>query len=534
MNTSILIKDGTIIDGSGSPAFHGDIRCRDGKIVEISAGLRPLDEMVIQAKGLVVAPGFIDAHCHTDMYAAYCPNARGKIMQGVTTDICGLCGDSPAPVGSGNLKAFQENREYQLPDFPSLDVCSFSDYKSHLNSLGNATNMALFVGNSNLRIHAVGYENRPPHYSELNEMKGLLRESMEAGAYGLSTGLTYAPSMFASTNELLELSRVIAPFNGMFNAHMRSEGHHVLQAIEEVIHITEHSGCRGHISHLKVSGIANHGRAQECLELIHRANERGIPITFDVHPYTAGSFGLKTLLPPDVLAIGIKEGYDKLNNPVTFDVLCKRLKDNDWDNTILNCGPENIIISALPDGPHEYEGKTLLEISSLLRMDIPEALIWLLASSGGQGSIVFFAISEDDLVQFISDPFCTIGTDSFARDYEGPTAAGKPHPRNYGAFPRYIRRFILQKKLFSLESGIRKMTGLTAKHFQIPNRGLLKPGYEADITIFDASEIDECGTFADPVKYPKGIRYVIISGKVVAINQEFLGIRAGRIISRSF
>lgn len=532
MKYDVMIRGGLIVDGSGEPGYQGDIAIRDGKIAY--AGVSgPVDEadcaQVIPAEGLVVCPGLIDAHCHTDMYAEDCPDAEGKIMQGVTTDVCGLCGDSPAPIGEGNLEEYIRRKEYRLADALPIRPRSFAQYRERMNRRGNATNMALFVGNANLRVHGVGYENRAAHPGEMDRMKGLLRESMEAGAYGLSTGLTYVPSMFASREELAALSRVIAPYGGIYNSHMRDEGDKVLESIAEVIWIARESGCRGHVSHLKASGAANHGRSRQCLELIHQAADQGVDITFDVYPYTAGSCGLRTLLPPDILELGLEDDYQAMKNPRILNRIRSRIAEGDWDNMLRSFGSGNIVVSAA-GGHAEYEGKSIKEIGEALGTDAAEAVIKVLGDTGANAGIVYHALCEEDLRRFMKDPLCTIGTDAFARSYTGPTAAGKPHPRNYGGFPRMIRKYLLDEKLMSLEEGIRKMTALPAAHFGIAGRGLLKSGYEADVMIFDPEKIRETGTFERPAVQPEGIAWVLVSGEAAVERGRFRPVRRGRVL----
>lgn len=529
MTEAVLIKGGTLVDGLGNPPVEGDLRIRGGKIAELGPGLSPAPgERLVEARGLVVAPGFIDVHCHTDMYAVDCPGACGKIMQGVTTDVCGLCGDSPAPIGTGHLEEFRLRREYQLPGGKPLSACSFSGYREERNRVGNTTNMALFVGNCNLRVHAVGYENRPATGGELDVMKGLLRESMEAGAFGLSTGLTYVPSMFASAEELTELGRVIARYGGIYNSHMRNEGDRVLESIDEVIAIAEKSGCIGHISHLKVSGLANHGKSEACLERIHRAQDRGVPVTFDVYPYTAGSCGLRTLLPPELLERGIgARGKDDGSGVLSH--LRRRLREADWDNLLLSCGGDRIVISSAA-GRTDYEGRSLREIGAHLQVDEAEALLRILKDTEGQGTIIYHALHENDLRTFIQDPLCTIGTDAFARNYEGPTAAGRPHPRNYGAFPRFVREYLLNERLMPLEKGIQKITSLAAEQFHIRDRGRLVSGAAADVTVFDPVKIRETGDFLNPAMPPEGISYVWMGGRLAVEQGAFSDIRGGRVL----
>lgn len=523
----VLIQGGTVIDGTDHGAVRADVRIADGRIAEIGPGLPPMEgELVLPAEGLAVCPGFIDAHCHTDMYARDVPDACGKVMQGVTTDICGLCGDSPAPIGAGNLDKFRSRREYQLPGGEELRDISFAEYACRIDQQGNSTNMALFVGNSNLRIHAVGYENRPVTRAELDVMKGMLAESVEAGAFGLSTGLTYYPSQCASQAELIELCRAMAPLGGIYNSHMRNESDHVLEAIREVIEIARASGCRGHISHLKVSGQKNHGKAEQCLELIHAAQDQGVDISFDVYPYTAGSCGLRTLLPPELL----EKGFNR-SSLLAADTLTRcreRLSDGDWDNLLLSCGAENIVVAA---GPKELEGKTIASVVRQSGLDTAEALCRLLCRTRGQGSIVYHALGEGDLLTFMRDPLCSIGTDAFARNYTGPTAAGKPHPRNYGAFPRWLRHYVLEQKLFSLEEGVRKVTAVPAEQFGLSGFGTLQVGKRADLTVFDPKTIRENGDFMHPNRPPDGVRYVVIRGRLAVEGGVFQPIHAGCVVS---
>ena len=522
----LLIRRGIVVDGSGSPGRQADIRVENDRITQIQPNLLPqAGERIIPADGLIVSPGWIDAHCHSDIYAQDVPGACGKVMQGVTSDVCGLCGDSPAPVGSGHLVEFRKRREYQLPGSKELEVTSFSDYVEQINKIGNATNMALFVGNSNLWIHAVGYYNRRATTRELDIMGHMLSESMEAGAFGLSTGLTYFPSQCASQEELIALCRRIAPYRGIYNSHMRNEGDHIFQAIQEVITIAARSGCRGHISHLKLSGMRNHGKAEACIDLIHQARRQGIDITFDVYPYTAGSCGLRALLPPEILEGGFDSTY--LLAQDTLHRCRLRLQDSDWDNILKTCGAERVVVVS---GFQEIEGKSIAELAAQWQTDEAEAISRILSRTGGQGSIVYHALCEADLQTFLRDPLCSIGTDAFARNYTGPTAQGRPHPRNYGALPRWIGRYVREKKLFSLEDAIRKATSVPAEQFGLSHRGRLRVGDAADITIFDFNTIGECGTFMHPNCPPAGIHYVIVGGICTVDVGRYQDVRAGQVL----
>lgn len=525
----VIIENGTVIDGTGKEPIKSDIGVINGKIKSIGNLCTASAKVKIDASGQYVCPGFIDAHNHTDTYSRAFPGAEGKILQGVTTDICGLCGGSAAPIGAGCIDEYVNRNKNLLPQFVFNPIypISFSEYIEEVGKRGNSTNMAMFVGNSNLRIHAIGYENRKASHEELEVMKKMLSQAMESGAFGLSTGLTYVPSMFASTDELIELCKAMVPYGGIYNSHMRNEGNSVIESVKEVIEIAERSGCHGHISHLKVMGRNNHGKSHECLKLIEEANREGINITFDVYPYTAGSCGLGTLLPDWVLSIGFEDDFAALID--NRDRIIKDMEKDDWDNISLSCGYNNIFIGNAGEFS-QYEGKSIAQIAKENGISEIDAVFKVLADSKGQATMIYHALSEDDLIEFMKSPYCMIGTDAYARHYEGPSAAGKPHPRNYGGFPRYISRYVLNDSILNLEEGIYKITGLPAKTFNIAGRGEIKAGYIADITVFDPESITDTGDYETPNKKPKGVNWVLIDGQIVVKNGEFLDLRKGRMI----
>lgn len=525
---SIIIEGGTIIDGSGLHAYHADIGIRGDRIDTIGnlSGKEALSR--IHTEGCFVCPGFIDSHCHTDTnYSNIYPGVPGKVMQGITTDVCGLCGSSAAPVGEGHLKEFIKREEHTLGGVRKS--LTMKEFINDIEKTGNSTNMAVFVGNANLRIHAVGYKNVAPDENQMQKMKDLLKQAMEEGAFGLSTGLTYVPSEFSSTEELIELSKVIAEYGGMYNSHMRNEGDRVIESVEEVIEIAEKSGCKGHCSHLKAAGVRNHGKAVECLKRIEEANVRGVDVTFDVYPYTAGSISLSALLPQWILSEGFGVDFINLKKSEVISRIREDLKKDDWENVILQCGYDKIYIGFAENLP-QYEGKSLKQIAEELNTDGVEALIQVLIESKAQATIIYYIADENDLKQLIQSPYCVIGTDAYARDYQGPTSGGKPHPRNFSGIPRFIKKYVMEEKLLSMEAGIRRLTGLPASIFGIRERGLIKNGFMADITIFNGEEIAENGTYQDPVRQPAGIRYVIINGKISVENGIFKDIRAGRVL----
>jgi N-acyl-D-aspartate/D-glutamate deacylase len=522
----IIIENGLIVDGTGREAYRGDIGIKEDKIRAIGDLMNASGKQRIDTMGRLVCPGFVDAHCHTDVYAEYYPEAEGKVMQGVTSDICGLCGTSAAPVGIGHLEEYRARNSGTIPKerFRRVDAVSFREYLHTINTQGNSTNMAMFIGNGNLRVHAVGYENRPASVEELETMKDMLQRSLDEGAFGLSSGLTYVPSMFASTDELVNLCEILTSKNGIYNSHMRNESDGVDISIREVIDIAQRSSCRGHVSHLKAMGSKNHGRAEECLELIENANNRGIPITFDVYPYTAGSTALKTLLPGWVL----ERKFDKFSLlDEKRDSILESLRKSDWDNIVLSCGYDAIVVSNTA-GLDKYEGKSLLEIALEINKTPYDALVSVLKDTDGEAGMIYHAMSEEDVRTFLKSRYSMLSTDSYARRYEGPTAAGRPHPRNYGAFPRYIRRYLLDERLLTLEEGIHKITELPARTFGLKGRGVLKVGNYADITVLDTDSVKDTATWQKPAQKPQGIDYVLVNGSLVVNRGCPTGLRTGK------
>ena len=525
----IIIEKGNIVDGTGNDSFISDIGIIGERIVMIGDLKNDISEKRINAENLVVSPGFIDAHTHTDKHSAFFPLAEGKVMQGVTTDVCGLCGGSFAPIGSLGLEEYSSrSSDLLLKDLkePFKEI-TYKEFVDETNIRGNATNMAMFVGNANLRRDVSKYENRKLSQEEFQTMKDILLQSMNEGAFGLSSGLTYVPSMFSNIEELIELCKVIAPFKGIYNSHMRNEGNQVSSSVHEVIRIAKESGCLGHISHLKVLGKNNHGKSKGLLDTIDLANNENVGITFDVYPYTAGSTTLDTLLPAWVISEGFGEDFSIFEKD--REKIIEDIKKDDWDNIIESCGYENIHIGNSEGNPF-YEGKSIEQIAKELEILEIDALFKILKDSKGQATMIYHAISEEDLKNFIRHPKCMIGTDAYSRHYTGPTAEGKPHPRNYGAFPRYISKYLIEEKVLTLEEGIYRITGLSANVFGLLDRGVIKENNFADITIFDPHTIKDMGDYNAPNVKPRGIEWVLINGKIVVKSGEFNDIAAGKML----
>ncbi len=524
MEYDIVIKNGKIIDGTGNPWFRADIGIKDGRIVKIGLVSENNAHRIINADGLVVAPGFIDIHAHDDLVFFNDPLNKPKLMQGITTVICGNCGMSPAPLSKRRVN---ELKTY-LGIFPTnvdFDWESYGEYLHRIEELGPlGTNFAGLVGHGTLRIAVMGVEARDPEPEELEDMKKLLARSLREGAFGMSTGLIYPPGCYAKTMELIELSRVVASHGGYYATHMRNESTAVLEAIAEAIRIGREAGVRVEISHLKVLGKANWGRASEVLRMIEKARENGVDVTADAYPYTAGSTYLAALLPSWAHDGGEEKLKERCRDPRVREELRKYIEErDDWENIAKQIGWENIVLTYSPTYP-EFIGKSIAEIAEMADKDPYEVVFDIIAEDGFKALMIDFIMNEGDVEKIITHPYVAVGTDGF------DLGVDKPHPRTYGAFPRVLKVYVREKKILRLEDAIRKMTSLPAQKLGLRDRGLIREGCWADIVIFDPKTVSDEATYQEPRKKPKGIKYVIVNGVIEVENEELTGKRGGRVL----
>ena len=517
----LVIEGGRIVDGTGKASYTGDIAVSDGKILEVGV-IHGGAERRIDARGLVVAPGFIDSHSHSDLMLIAEPEAKQKIMQGVTTEIVGQDGLGEAPIKEKDIENWRSYLSGLNGD-PEIDWSwrNLGEYLDTIEAARPATNVASLVGHGNLRLSAMGMDDRPPTDSELEEMKALLRDSLRQGAYGLSTGMIYPPCVYAATEELTELCRVVSEVNGIFVIHMRNEGDALLESIEEVTTIGANSGVKLHISHFKAAGKRNWGRSKHGLEAIEKARETGLSITVDQYPYTAGSTFLSARLPSWMHEGGVDAMLGRLRDSATRD---RALAEMTEDGSFLIWG-DTIVTSVKTDGNKHLEGKSLAEIARMRGIDIVEALFQLVLEESNAVGMVSFSMSEEDVRTIMRSPiqmFCTDGI-----------VLGKPHPRAYGSFPRVLGRYV-REGVLSLEEAVRKMTSLPAERFDLQGRGFLKSGAHADITIFNPETIIDTGTYEDPIRFPEGIKYVIVNGRVTVDKGAHTGERAGMVLRSGF
>lgn len=513
-----LIKNGMVYDGSGSEPVETNIGISGDRITYLGNGEIPARES-IDAKGLIVSPGFIDTHAHSEFTLLADGRAEGKISQGITTEINGNCGLSAAPLYG---EAF-EHREADLKELGIKERWStFKEYFNILRDKGIAINFATLCGHGNMRASVIGYKDARPDENAMNEMKRLLSDALKDGAKGLSTGLIYPPGVYSNTEELIELCKVGI---GIYASHMRSEGDELIEAIEEVIAIGEEAGINVHISHIKTAGERNWWKIDNAIELVERARNEGVNLTCDRYPYTAASTDLDTILPSWVYDGGVDEELRRLKDPDTS----KRIKaeigqkdENYW---------KGICISSVAKSENKWmEGESIFDIASKLGKRPEDALFAILIDEKVRAGAIFFSMSEDNLKRFLSFPCTMIGSDSSVRSFSGPTCTGKPHPRGFGSFTRFIGRYVKNEGLMSLSEAIRKMTCLPALTFGLKERGLIKEGFFADIVIFDYEKIIDRATFKDPYKKSEGIAYVFVNGKLAVKEGEFTGGIFGRII----
>jgi len=522
----VLIRNGMIIDGTGNPWYKGDIGVEAGKIRSIGQLSVERARYEIDARGLVVSPGFIDTHSHSDLMLLANPEAKQKILQGVTTELLGQDGVAVAPIRREDTASWRNYISGLLGD-PDLDWnwSTLSEYLSRLEERGTSTNIACLAPHGNIRMYVMGMTDQRPSESELEQMKYLLANAMGQGAVGLSTGLIYAPCAYAQTEELVELCKVAATYEGIFVVHMRNEGDQLIESLNEVIRIGEQSSIPVHVSHHKAAGKANWGKTKDTLDLMEKSRAKGVDITCDQYPYRAGSTFLSSLLPPWAHVGGTQKLLERLRNPQDREKIKKDIGEGvpGWENWVSYCGWEGIVISSVRTEKNKpLEGKSLSQIAKNTGKDVFAALFDLLLEEEGAGSMVLFAMDEEDIRRIVRHPTQMVCTDGLL--------GGKPHPRVYGAFPRVLGRYVREEHVLTLEQAIRKMTSLPAQRLKLWDRGLLKEGLWADIVVFDPRTIIDKATFEDPHQHPDGINYVFVNGELVVEKEKHTGVRKGKVL----
>lgn len=517
----VVILNGRIVDGSGNPWYVADIAVARGRIVAIDKIGRVAARRVIDADGAVVSPGFIDIHSHADMTIETYPEAPSLIMQGVTTAVIGNCGLGLAPV-SPDTEALL--RSYLSPFAPALPTPlpwrRFSEYLEHLERVRPSINLAPLVAHGTVRISVMGFDRRHPTDGELRAMRDAVREAMEDGAFGLSTGLVYVPGVYSETEELVQLAEELRAFNGLYASHIRGEGDAVERAVGEALMIGRRAGVRVHVSHHKAMGRRNWGKVNATLAMMEDDRRKGFEVSCDVYPYTASSTTITSLLPAWALEGGIPAMLQRLRSPerrtaILHEMMSRRSTDQ-WEALrVASC-------NSMP----EYTGKKITSLADAWGVSPAEALVRIIESTHGACTIVNFAISETDMYTVLKHPLSIVASDGLAIS---PEATEYVHPRSYGTFPRALR-FAREGADFRLEEAVRKMTAFPAQVVRLRDRGRISVGMCADIVIFDDGMIRDRATYDYPHQFPEGILYVLVNGEVTVENGRHTGARAGQVL----
>lgn len=523
----LVLKNGRVVDGTGNPWFFGDVGVKNGLIVNIGRSSQK-SQQTVDVQGRVISPGFIDGHCHSDLMVLDNPRSEIKLQQGVTTEILGNCGLAPTPFTRENLDLLQSYVEPVLGRTES--EWSWETVGRYMDTVVRARpseNVATYVGHGTLRIAVMGFENKAASSNQLERMKHLLEEGLQAGAIGLSLGLMYAPGNYTSREELEELCSVLPKYGGLLATHIRGEGSSLIPSIEEVIWIAERNDVPLQISHLKAAGRSNWGSITRAMELVEEARSRGLDVACDVYPYTAGSTSLTTLLPPWALEGGISRTLEKLRDLDSRKRIREELRheQEEWDNLVASTGWDNVYISSVGKRFHAtLEGKHVAEISESRSVDPIDCMMDLLLEQEGKVSIVFFHMADADVEQVLKWDKSLIASDSLHDQ------AQMPHPRLYGTFPRILAKYVRAEKLLTLEEAVRKMTSFPARRFKLAGRGLLTPGYAADIVVFDPATISERASYNEPKRFPEGISHVLVNGRLVIESGVHRDERSGKVI----
>jgi len=525
----LLIRGGHVIDGAGTPGLDADVSIAGGRIVGVERRSSRSARRVIDARGQVVAPGLIDIHTHSDFTLPLNQRAESKIRQGVTLEVVGNCGFSVAPALRDRVEML---REYLAPSAPWLPFAetTFGQYVAGFPA--TSVNVILQVGHHTLRLMTAGMENRPLTSAETSAMEVMLAEALTAGAWGLSSGLFTAPGCYADAAEIHALARVLRRHGGAYSSHIRDEADHVGDAVREAIAVAETTGVHVQIAHLKLSGVDNWGGARRLLGEIAAARARGLAVDCDAYPYDTATNPLRNLLPRWVVDGGVPAMLERLGRAevrtriradLTRDGLTNFGRIPSWDV---------VRIAVAPHRP-EDAGRTLGELARRRRVDPLDAVCDFLIADRGATRILITSMAEPDVLEITGTPWVLVGSDANSLATSGVTSQGKPHPRSYGTHARLLGTLVRDRRVLSLPTAIHKTTGASAAALGLADRGMLREGYWADVTVFDPSRIAELATYDDPHQYSVGVSTVVVNGEVVLDGGDHTGALPGRVLKRN-
>ncbi len=525
----LILRGGTIYDGSGGKPFAGDVAVDGDRVAAVGALGNAKGRTELDVKGLAVSPGFINMLSWATESLLVDGRAQSDIRQGVTLEVMGE-GGSMGPLNDAMKKEMVE----QQGDI-KFDVTwtTLGEYLDHLVAHGIAPNVASFVGATTLRIHEVGYADRPPTPEELARMRKLVAQAMEEGALGIGSSLIYAPAFYAGTDELVAICEEAAKHGGMYISHMRSEGNRLLEAIDELIEISRRAKLPAEIYHLKAAGQQNWGKLDAVIKKVEEARASGLAITADMYTYPAGATGLDAAMPPWVQEGGLQAWIARMKDPASRERVKNEMATptDAWENFFVAAGPEQMLLVAFKnDKLKPLTGKTLAEVAKMRGKSPQETAMDLVIEDDSRVGTVYFLMSEDNIRRQIALPWLSFGSDAEAPTNEGVFLKNNPHPRAYGNFARLLGKYVRDEKVIPLEEAVRKLTSLPAANLKIRERGSLNPGYFADIAVFDPAKVQDHATFDKPHQYSTGVRHVFVNGIQVLKDGEPTGAKAGRVV----
>lgn len=526
----VIIRHGDVLDGTGSAARRIDVGIRGDRIVALGDLKRDKANVVIDASGLTVAPGFINMLSWAVDDLIMDGRSQGDIRQGVTTEIFGE-GDSMGPLSpemKQRRKAAQADLKYDI------SWTTLAEYLQFLEKRGVSPNVASFIGATTIREHVVGLEDKKATAEQMNRMRDLVRSEMEVGALGIGSSLIYAPAFYASTEELIELCKVAARYKGKYISHMRSEGGRLLEAIDELIRISREAGIPAEIYHLKAAGEANYAKMDQAIAKVEQARRAGLKITADMYTYPAGSTGLDASMPPWVLDGGYDALFKRLEDPAIRAKIAQAIRtpSSDWENLFLAAGsPDRVLLVAFNNEKLKpLTGKTLAEVARLRNKDPIETIMDLVLEDRSRVGTVYFMMSEENIRKQIKLPWVSFGSDGGSMSPEGDFLKSSTHPRAYGNFARLLGKYVRDERVISLPEAIRKLTSLPAANLGLTQRGLLRRNYFADVVVFDPRVIADKATFEKPHQFAVGVRHVLVNGVPVLKEGEHTGAKPGRAL----
>jgi N-acyl-D-amino-acid deacylase len=530
MHYDVLVRNGTIHDGSGSEPYVGDLAIEADRLVTVGVvEPKATADLVIDATGLAVAPGFINMLSWATETLIEDGRAQSDIRQGVTLEVFGE-GWSMGPLNNA-MKA--EGRARQGDIRYEIDWTSLGEYLEFLVARGVSPNVASFVGATTLRIHEVGYEDRPPTDEELERMRALAAQAMEEGALGIGSSLIYAPAFYSTTEELIELCTVAARYGGSYISHMRSEGNRLLESVDELITIAREAGLPAEIYHLKAAGRDNWDKLDAVIERVEAARAEGLAITADMYTYTAGATGLDAAMPPWVQEGGHDAWVERLRDPATRERVAREMVNpsDDWENLYLAAGADRVLLVGFKsDELKPLTGRTLADVAAERGLSPEETAMRLVVEDDSRVGTIYFLMSEENVKRQAALPWISFGSDAEALAPEGVFLQWNPHPRAYGTFARVLGQFVREDGLMTLEEAVRRLTALPAANLGITDRGRLAPEYFADVAIFDPSEIRDHATYEAPHQYATGMVHVLVNGVPVLRDGEHTGATPGQVV----